>query len=494
MKSLHQLLEKLDYQLIKGSLDTEVQDIIYDSRKVSPGTMFVCMVGSLSDGHEYIPDAVKKGASVVVIEREIEVDADVTVVYVESARKALSYMSAAFFDYPAEKMTTIGITGTKGKTTTSHMIKTVLEKAGKKCGIIGTNGAYIDGEEIVTHNTTPESYELHSLFSRMVKAGCEYMVMEVSSQGIKLDRTAGIIFDYGVFENISPDHIGPNEHKDFAEYLYCKSRLFTQCRIGIVNCDDEHWQDIVKDNTCEEIVTFGSGERADLRATEITHVSDKGELSMKFHAKGFFEGDIIVGLPGRFNIFNAMCAVCVCAKMGIEKKDILHALEHVKVRGRVEPVPVGEDFSVLIDYAHNEVSSRSVLTTLREYNPSRIISIFGCGGNRSRDRRFTMGEAIGELSDLSIITADNPRRENVLDIIEDIKVGMKKSGGEYVEIPDRQEAVTYAIKNAKKGDMIILLGKGHEDYQEVNGIQYHYSDREAVANAMKIVYNKDIKY
>lgn len=494
MQILRQLLDKLDYQLVKGSLDTEVSDIVYDSRKVCPGSMFVCIVGAVADGHRFISDAVAKGAGVLVVEREVEVEADVTVICVKSSRKAMSYLSAAFFDYPARKMVTVGITGTKGKTTTSHMIRTVLEKAGKKCGVIGTNGAFIGDEKIETQNTTPESYELHRLFHHMVEKGCEYMVMEVSSQGLKLDRTAGIEFDYGVFENITPDHIGPTEHADFDEYLYCKSLLFTQCRVGIINRDDEHWQEILKDNTCERIVTFGTEKTADLYATDICHVAGKGELSMKFRAGGLFEGDIIVGLPGRFNILNAMCAICVCVELGIERNDILHALEHVKVRGRVEKVPVSEDFTVLIDYAHNEVSSRSILTTLREYNPGRIVSIFGCGGNRSRDRRFTMGEAIGELSDLSIITADNSRTENVLDIIEDIKVGMKKSGGNYVEIPDRQEAVTYAIKHAKKGDLIILIGKGHEDYQEINGVKYHFDDREAVAKAMKIVYNKDIKF
>ncbi len=494
MKELKGLLEKVDYELVKGSLDIQVEDVIYDSRKVTLGTMFVCMVGTLTDGHQYIPDAIAKGATALVIERDVAITEDITVIRVKSARKALSYLSAAYFDYPATRMTTIGITGTKGKTTTSHMIRTILEKAGKKYGIIGTIGAFINDTELVTHNTTPESYELHHFFAQMVTAGCEYMVMEVSSQGIKLDRTAGIQFDYGVFENISPDHIGPTEHADFDEYLSCKSQLFRQCEMAIVNRDDEHWQEILKNNTCDRIVTFGTDEKSDMRATMIEHVSDKGELSMRFHASGVLEGNIVVGLPGRFNIFNAMCAACVCAELGISLEDICHGLEHVKVRGRVETMSVSEDFSVLIDYAHNEISARSVLTTLREYNPKRIISIFGCGGNRSRDRRFTMGETIGRLSDLSIITADNPRRENVLDIIEDIKVGMEKSDGEYVAIPDRQEAVTYAIAHAKKGDMIILLGKGHEDYQEVNGVQYHYGEREAVANAMKEVYNKDIKF
>ena len=298
----------------------------------------------------------------------------------------------------------------------------------------------------------------------------------------KMDRVAGMQFDYGVFSNITPDHIGPNEHADFDEYLWCKSRLFTMCRIGIVNKDDEHWQDIVKDAACE-IKTYGESD-ADLTASAVEHVNMDGTLSMKFHASGILEGDVIVGLAGRFNIANAMCAACVGTLLGMPHNVILHALEHVKVRGRLENVPTGRGFSVLIDFAHNGISTESVLKTLRGYNPSRIIAIFGCGGNRSKLRRYEMGEAVGNLAELAIVTSDNPRTEDVMDIIEDIKVGLAKTEGEYIVIPDRQEAVNYAVDHARNGDMIILLGKGHEEYQEINGVKHHYSEREAVENAL----------
>ena len=351
----------------------------------------------------------------------------------------------------------------------------------------------MNGRSVPTEHTTPESYELQKLFAMMVEEGCEYMVMEVSSQGIKMDRVAGIEFDYGVFTNISPDHIGPGEHENFEEYLSCKAELFRRCKTGIINRDDEHYDDIVKHATCP-IVTFGTSEEADMRACDIRHVSKGGELSMEFHAEGALEGEIVVGLPGRFNIYNALCAACTGVALGMPKEVILHALEHVKVQGRVEVMPVSEDFSVLIDFAHNGVSSESVLSTLREYNPHRIVSIFGCGGNRSKVRRYEMGEVIGRMSELAIITSDNPRRENVMDIIEDIKVGMAKSDGTYVVIPDREEAVAYALEHAEKGDMIILLGKGHEEYQEINGVKYHYSDREAIVKGMKKVYGKDFSF
>lgn len=480
---LSKLLEKMDYELVQGSLQTEVTDLAYDSRKIQPGMLFVAIAGTVVDGHKFIPDVVEKGASVLVVEKEIEIPStDVTVVRVANGRAALSFLSQAYFDYPTKKMISIGITGTKGKSTITYMVRDIIEKSGKTCGIVGTIGVAIGGKVTPTEHTTPESYDLQKYFNDMVEAGCEYMVMEVSSQGIKMDRVAGMHFDYGVFTNITPDHIGPNEHADFEEYLWCKSRLFTMCDVGIGNKEDPHWQEIVRDATCE-IKTFGESD-ADLVATAIEHVNNDGDLSMKFHASGILEGDVVVGLPGLFNIYNGMCAACVGALLGMPQDVILHALEHVEVRGRVENIPTGRGFSVLIDFAHNGVSTESVLKTLRGYQPSRIIAIFGCGGNRSKLRRYEMGEAVGNLAELAIVTSDNPRTEDVMDIIEDIKVGLAKTKGEYVVIPDRQEAVNYAVDHAQDGDMIILLGKGHEEYQEINGVKHHYSEREAVANAL----------
>lgn len=480
---LRKLLEEQEYQLLQGSTDTEITDIAYDSRKVRPGMLFVAIAGTVVDGHKFIPDAIEKGAAAIVVERDGQVDdPDVAVIKVGNGRAALSYMSQAYFDYPARKMISIGITGTKGKSTTACMVRDIIEKSGKSCGLVGTIGVSIRGNTTPTEHTTPESYDLQKYFADMVEAGCEYMVMEVSSQGIKMDRVAGMVFDYGVFTNLYPDHIGPNEHKDFEEYRMCKSKLFQMCHVGIVNSDDDSWQEIVKGATCD-IKTYGTGD-ADLRATEMEHVNQAGDLSMKFHANGILEGDVTVGLPGLFNIYNGMCAACVGALLDMPREVILHALEHVEVRGRVENVPTGRGFSVLIDFAHNGVSTESVLKTLREYKPNRIIAIFGCGGNRSKLRRYEMGEAVGSLAELAVVTSDNPRTEDVMDIIEDIKVGLAKTKGEYVVIPDRQEAVNYAVDHAQRGDMIVLLGKGHEEYQEIQGVKHHYSEREAVANAL----------
>ena len=483
---LRKICEEIEYTLLQGSLETEVRDIIYDSRKIAPETMFVCMVGAVTDGHKYIPDAVEKGASVIVLEKEEEaaqIPENITVLKVESARLALALMSAALFDHPARKLVTIGLTGTKGKTTTTYMIKKVLEMAGKKVGLIGTIGAMIGEEHLPSKNTTPESYELHRMFAAMVEAGCEYVVMEVSSQGLKLDSTAGILFDYGIFTNLSPDHIGPAEHASFEEYMECKSLLFRQCKVGVVNADDEHVDGILKGHTCE-VKTFSAEKEADLMASDIGFINEDGKLGMHFKVSGCMDCQAKVHIPGRFSVYNSMVTMLVCHLAGISDEAILEGLSKVQVKGRVEMLPVSKDYTLIIDYAHNEVSTRSVLTTLMEYHPKRLICVYGGGGNRSKLRRYDMGEVTGEMADLCVLTCDNPRDEEIRDINNDIKVGLARSNGKYIEIDDRKEAIAYCMKNAKPGDMIVLLGKGHEDYQEIKGVKYHFDEREAVAEIL----------
>ena len=484
---LSKICEKIEFELLQGSMDTEVADIIYDSRKITEGTMFVCMVGAVTDGHKYIPDAIEKGASVIVVERGEEAEQipeSITVIKVFSARRSLALMSAAYFDYPAEKLTTIGLTGTKGKTTTTYIIREVLAKAGKNAGLIGTIATVIGDEKIPAKNTTPESYEIHKYMAKMVEAGCEYVVMEVSSQGFKLDRTAGLIFDYGVFTNLSPDHIGPTEHADFNEYLLCKSMLFRQCKTGIVNADDKHTDEVLAFNTCD-VVTFSAEKEADLRASDIRFLNEEGRLGMHFSTTGLMDCEAEIHIPGYFSVYNALTTMTVCKCLGIEDEAVLAGLASVQVKGRVEPIAVSKDFSVIIDYAHNEVSTRSVLETLKAYNPERLIALFGCGGNRSKVRRYDIGEVAGELADLCILTSDNPRFEKVSDIIADIKIGLARSNGRYIEIEDRREAIAHAITHAEKGDMIVLLGKGHEDYVEIEGVKYHFSEHEVIAEIVE---------
>jgi UDP-N-acetylmuramoyl-L-alanyl-D-glutamate--2,6-diaminopimelate ligase len=476
-----EILENTEYTLLQGDLQREITDVIYDSRKLSVGCVFVCMVGAIVDGHDFIPDAIQKGATAIVVEREIEnIPENITVVKVKSSRKALALMSASFFGNPAKELITIGLTGTKGKTTTTYMIKSVLESAGFKAGLIGTTGVLIGSESLPTKNTTPESYELHKIFREMVDKGCKYAVMEVSSQGLKLDRTLGIEFDYGIFTNLSPDHIGPNEHESFEEYVECKSMLFRQCKTAIVNADDEHVNDVLKGHTCK-VKTYSLKTDADLRAKDIEFVRDGAKLGMRFKVEGAENTDVLIYTPGMFSVYNSLVTMLTCSLLGVGTEAILSGLLTVKVKGRVEIVPCSDDFSVIIDYAHNEVSTKSVMNTLAEYKPNRMICVYGGGGNRSKLRRYDMGEVTGAMADLCILTCDNPRDEEIKDINNDIKIGLARSNGKYIEIEDRKEAIKYAIENAQKGDFIVLLGKGHETYQEIKGVKYHFDEREAVA-------------
>lgn len=477
---LIQWLDKMKYKLLQGSPELEVEDVIYDSRKARENTVFVCMTGSRTDSHDFIGDVVSKGVKAIVIEKEVESLPDgITVIRVENSREALALLSAARFGYPAEKMVTIGVTGTKGKTTTTHMIKAILETAGKKVGMIGTNGAVIGDKTYPTRNTTPESYELQEYFLEMVEAGCEYMIMEVSSQGLKMHRVDGIFFDYGLFTNISPDHIGPDEHADFAEYLYYKSQLLNRCRVGIVNRDDVHYGKIISHASCE-LHTFALEHEASFRAQEIRYVAEPDFVGLDFKVCGGYEIELKVNIPGRFNVYNALAAVSVCSFLELSKEKICHALEHLSVNGRMEIVYASDLCTVIVDYAHNAVSMESLLNTLRDYKPKRLVCVFGCGGNRSKDRRYSMGEIAGKLADLSIITADNSRFEKVEDIIADIRGSIEKTGGRFIEIPDRREAIEYSITHAEPGDMIAVIGKGHEDYQEINGVRYPFLDRAVI--------------
>ena len=465
------LLEKLEYELVSGSEDMQIENVVYDSRKVTEGSLFICIEGGTADGHTFIPDVVKKGAKALIVTKDVSgllpADADVTVIRVKDSRYALAFVSAAYFGHPAEKLKVIGITGTKGKTTTTYLVKSILEHAGHKVGLVGTIEAVI-GQEY---------------FAKMVEAGCDTVVMEVSSQGLMLHRTQGFVFDYGIFTNIEPDHIGPLEHKDFADYMHCKGLLFKQCRVGIVNCDDAHYQDVIRDHTCK-IETFGFAENADYRAQDLKLISGAGFLGIDFKARGKVNLDIELHAPGRFSVYNALCAIAICNHFGVTADEVKEALLQAHVKGRIELVKVSDDFTLMIDYAHNAMALESLLTTLREYKPKRLVCLFGCGGNRSKLRRYEMGEVSGKLADLTVITSDNPRNEEPQAIIDDIKVGISKTDGKYVEIIDRKEAIAYVIRHGQPGDVIVLAGKGHEDYQEIKGKKYPMDERDIIADVL----------
>ena len=481
------LLEKLEYELVSGSADMQIENVVYDSRKVTEGSLFICIEGGTADGHTFIPDVIKKGAKALIVTKDVSdllpEGTDVTVIRVKDSRYALAFVSAAYFGHPAEKLKVIGITGTKGKTTTTYLVKSILEHAGHKVGLVGTIEAVIGQEHIPANNTTPESYVLQEYFAKMVEAGCDTVVMEVSSQGLMLHRTQGFVFDYGIFTNIEPDHIGPLEHKDFDDYMHCKGLLFKQCRVGIVNCDDAHYQDVIKDHTCK-IETFGFAENADYHAQDLKLISGAGFLGIDFKARGKVNLDIELHAPGRFSVYNALCAIAICNHFGVTADEVKEALLQAHVKGRIEIVKVSDDFTLMIDYAHNAMALESLLTTLREYKPKRLVCLFGCGGNRSKLRRYEMGEVSGKLADLTVITSDNPRNEEPQAIIDDIKVGISKTDGKYVEIIDRKEAIAYVIRHGQPGDVIVLAGKGHEDYQEIKGKKYPMDERDIIADVL----------
>ena len=483
---LEQMLEALEYEVLQGSTDREITAVVYDSRKVTEGCLFLCIKGANFDGHQFAAEVTDKGAKVLVVSQEPENVAgkDVTVIKVADTRYAMAFISAAWFGHPAKKLKVIGITGTKGKTTTTYLVKSILENAGHKVGLVGTIEVIIGEEHIHAVNTTPESYLLQEYFARMVEAGLDTVVMEVSSQALMLHRTQGFVFDYGIFTNLEPDHIGPNEHASFEEYAACKGLLFKQCKVGIVNCDDAHYSQVIQGHTCE-IEKFGMSEAADLRAKDLKLVHKPGELGVEFAIKGLMDFEVEVPTPGRFSVYNALTAIAICRHFQVSEVAIRKALLSARVKGRIEMVKVSEHFTLLIDYAHNAMALESLLSTLKEYEPGRLVCLFGCGGNRSKLRRYEMGEVSGRLADLTIITSDNPRFEEPQAIIDDIKIGIGKTEGKYVEICDRKEAIRYAITNGQPGDIIVLAGKGHEDYQEIKGVKYPMDERDLIQEVLE---------
>ena len=484
-KKLTKLLENVDYELVKGSLDVDIYDVKDDSRKIEENDLYIAKVGTTSNSHKFIPDAIKKGAKAIVVEQDVDVKEDVTVIKVKSSRKAMAYISAAYFDHPAEKLITIGVTGTAGKTSTTNILKKMLEEDGNKVGLIGTIGAFIDKTKITLHNTTPENYEVQKLFCKMVDEGCKYAIMEVSSQGLKMNRVDGFTFDYGVFTNISNEHIGPNEHESFEEYMYCKSLLFKKCKVGIVNADDSNWKNVTKDHTCS-LIKFGLNQSdLDMKAENVKFIMTNDFLGMGFSTVGKLNDKFEVAIPGRFSVYNALCAITIANELKVNPNAMKRALKKVSVKGRMELAVSNEKYKLIIDYAHNEDEMTNLMETIMEYKPKRIVCVFGGGGNRAKSRRYDMGEISGKYADLTILTEDNPRFEDIDSINNDIIVGLNKSNGKYITIKDRQEAIEYAMKNAKEGDIILLIGKGHEQYQEIKGVQYFWDEREAVERALE---------
>lgn len=463
----------------KGDVDMDITKITSDSRDVKNGSLFIAIKGFETDGHKYIESAIENGATAVMIQegfdyREIMKNEKIALIMVPDTREAQAICAANFYGNPEEELKLIGVTGTKGKTTTTFMIKEILEKKGSKVGLIGTVAAYLNGNKIEdSDRTTPDSIHLYELLRKMADAGAEFVVMEVSSQSLKLNRVNGLHFDVGVFTNFSEDHISKNEHPDMEDYFQSKLKLFDICDIAYVNADDLYGQRVIKEAKCE-VKTYGIDNYADNIAKDITITNSYADFKEKLYGKN---ERIKVGIPGRFSIYNALAAICVAVKYEATVDNIKDALTDIRVPGRSELVSNKKDLVIMIDYAHSPKSLESILTAVAAYTRGRVISVFGCGGDRDKLKRPQMGAISGRVADYTIITSDNPRTEDPGTIIKEIEEGIKTTKGKYECIEDRTEAITKAISMANKNDIIVLAGKGHEPYQEINYKKYPFDER-----------------
>ncbi len=482
---LNEILNGIDFTLTGKFENVNINNIIYDSRKAAPDLLFVCIKGFKSDGHTYAKEVYDKGVRVFAASEVLDLPEDALIIHVEDTRKFLALASANYFGHPAKKLNTVAITGTKGKTSISFMLKSIYEGAGHKVGVVGSTGIYIGDRFYDSANSTPESYLLHKYYREMLDNGCDTAIIEATSQGFKLDRTYGLKFNTAIFSNLSPDHIGENEHKDFEEYLNCKKMIFDQSEKAIINADSDDFDKIIEGAACP-LITISGNKTADfIFDSPLFSISDEG-LKTVFDCK---ENDLInkiaINTPGYFSLYNATLAIAAARLDGVSYDCIKEGLGKTFVKGRMEIVNTNTDYTVIIDFAHNEFSCKTLFETIKLYRPSHIISVFGCGGNRSKLRRYAMGEVIGANSDLSIITSDNSRFEKVEDIIDDILIGMHKTDGKYVILPKRRDAIKEALRIASKGDIVLLIGKGHEMYEEIEGVQYPFDEREVVFESLK---------
>ena len=478
MKTINQIkriLKNLDYKLLNGIVDDScINEVVYDSRNVKKDDLFVCLNGARFDSHEKIRDVIEKGAKAIVVDEDNEnlkgiAFKDTIVIGVKNSRIALAIISSNYFDNPSYKLKIIGVTGTKGKTTTSFMIKRILEEAGYKVGLIGTIGIFVGEEHIYTDNTTPESFILHEYFAKMLEAGITHVVMEVSSQSLKYHRVDGIEFDYAVWTNIAPEHIGENEHDSYEDYLNSKLKIFSAAKNAIVNQDTSNFEDV-------KMACYKNN-------VKVFEKTEKKRYNLQ--------------IPGEYNQENANLAATCARAIGIDEEIMAKGLESVVVPGRCELVYKDDEMTVIVDFSYENNGAEKFLKTIKETNPKRIVTIYGCGGNRSKDRRYGMGEVTGRLADFVILTADNSRFEKTIDIIADIESTLKKYKKKddlekgYIIREDRREAIEYAINNHKPGDVICVMGKGHEPMMEMNGEKVRFLDREVILEIISKYFKKE---
>lgn len=463
---------------VRTDSQKEILSLCNDSRKADENSLFICIKGFSADGHAYAHTAYEKGCRVFVAEDTLTLPDDAEVYYVKDTRKAMALLASAINGNPAKKLCLIGITGTKGKTSISYTLKSILEKQGHKVGLMGTVGILYGDKCIESPNSTPESTVIHEYLSKMLDEGIDTVIMEATSQGFKLHRTYGITFDVGIYTNLSPDHIGPNEHESFEEYKECKKMLFSQSKVIFANGDCEHLP-FMKENCPVDVHTFGFGNVDNKAENDIYSKDEKGLYTAFICGNERYKTYI----PGRFSIYNALASITVARYLKITESNIKSGLEETRIEGRMESISLPTGAVAIIDYAHNELSTENLFDALKLYSPKRIITVFGCGGNRSKLRRYGMGEIIAKNSALSIVTSDNPRNEPLDDIINDIFVGINKTSGKSTVIKDRKAAIEYAVRNSTEGDYILIIGKGHQHYEEINGVHYPFFEAEIINNA-----------
>lgn len=479
---LKSLLQDCTFTLVKGSLEQQVTSIVNNSRKAMLGSLFVCIKGYKADGHHFIEEAIKNGATSIIVEEEIPIHEDITVIKVQNTRKMLAFLSARFYMYPSYQFKLVGVTGTNGKTSTVFLISNILKTYGKKVGIVGTIQNEIDKQVLKTSRTTPESVELQQLFAMMRDALVQNVVMEVSSHALALHRADYCDFDVGVFTNLTLDHL--DFHKTLLNYKNAKLKLFKKCRTGIINIDDPVGVYMLENGTCEEYITYGCDNvTADLNAYAINFAITGTSFKLRYKDKVI---EFLLQTPGKFSVYNALAAIGAGLALQVPIETIKYSLEkHSQVKGRFQPIKSEKGYYAIVDYAHTPDGLLNVLKTILEFAKREIITVFGCGGDRDKSKRPQMGKIAGDYSTYCIITSDNPRTEEPHSIIEDIEVGIKMTTCQYDIIPDREEAIKSALERAKEGDIVLVAGKGHEDYQIVGKEKKHFDDAEIIKKYLK---------
>lgn len=487
---LQYLIENLTDKVITGDTNIDINKIEYNSQKIEKNDVFVAIKGYKEDGNDYIKEAVEKGAVCIVTEDNLDANElpNITIVRVQNSRIALSLLASKYYDFPARKLKLIGITGTKGKTTTAYMIRDILNASGKKTGMIGTIYNTYGNVCIEASRTSPESLDLQKLLKDMVDAQMEYVVMEVSSHSLVLDRVYGLHFAIGIFTNLSQEHL--DFHGTMDNYLLAKSKLFEMCDFALVNGDDIHTPRLKKMIKCKT-ATFGLDNAVNITASDVR--INNNNVEFKMYVNKMLE-TIVINIPGRFTVYNALAAIGTCSLLGAQMDAILLALSNIKVPGRSEIIDVQKTFTVMVDYAHNPSSLEAILSSIKKYVKGRIICVFGCGGNRDKEKRPMMGEISGRLADFTVITTDNPRNEDPSIIMKEIEDGVKKTKGLYKIIENRKDAIAFAMRIAWKNDLVLIAGKGHETYQELkNGKRIDFDERKVVKDIADKMPDKNIE-